>query len=283
MSQTKGLPFTKMQALGNDFVVLDGISQPICLNSETVQALADRRRGIGCDQVLLVEPTQQPNADFRYRIWNADGSEVEHCGNGVRCVARFVYDHGLARQEKICFETLGGLTEVTLLENDSAQVNMGAPKLRPDDIPFQADAVAPSYLIEANDQRLEIGAVSMGNPHAVLRVNAVETAEVETLGPALEHHPRFPQRANIGFMQIINRQHIQLRVFERGVGETPACGTGACAAVVVGIVNGWLDPEVQVDLPGGALVIHWQGNDAPVWMTGPAITVFEGEIKTETA
>ncbi len=283
MSQATELPFTKMQALGNDFVVFDGVSQPIQLSPEAVQRIADRRLGIGCDQVLLAETAEQPGADFRYRIWNADGSEVEHCGNGVRCIARFLRDRGLTDQDHIRFETLGGMTEVTLLDNDSARVNMGPPRLNPDEIPFQADATAAQYAIETNGQRLEIGAVSMGNPHAVLCVDAIDTASVETLGPALERHPRFPQRANIGFMQIIDRQRIRLRVFERGAGETPACGTGACAAVVVGIINGWLDPAVQVDLPGGALVIHWGGNNAPVWMTGPAITVFEGEITTESA
>lgn len=283
MSQNSPLRFTKMQALGNDFVVVDGVSQPIRLTPEIVRHIADRRLGIGCDQVLLAEPAQQSEADFRYRIWNADGSEVEHCGNGVRCIARFLRDRGLTDQDQIRFQTLGGITEVTLLEDGRARVNMGAPRLSPRDIPFQADDTAEQYVIEAAGEALEIGAVSMGNPHAVLRVDALDTAPVETLGPLLEQHPRFPQRANIGFMQIIDKDRIGLRVFERGVGETPACGTGACAAVVVGIINGWLDAEVRVDLPGGALVIHWSGDKAPVWMTGPAITVFEGEITTESA
>ncbi len=283
MSASDALPFTKMQALGNDFIVFDGITRPIRLTSAFVQAIAERRRGIGCDQVLLAEPAQRPEADFRYRIWNADGSEVEHCGNGVRCIARFLRDRGLSSNDRMCFETLGGLTEVELLGDGRVRVNMGAPRLQPAEIPFIAEGKAAQYSIEAEAQMLEMGVVSMGNPHGVLRVDDVDKAPVATLGPRLEHHPRFPQRANIGFMQIIDRQHIRLRVFERGVGETPACGTGACAAVVVGIINQWLDPQVNVDLPGGRLVIHWAGGDAPVWMTGPATTVFEGEITTECA
>ncbi|HEB98919.1 MAG TPA: diaminopimelate epimerase [Thiotrichales bacterium] len=271
--------FVKMHGLGNDFVVIDAIRQHVELPPDAIRHIADRRRGIGCDQVLLVERPQSPDADFRYRIFNADGSEVEQCGNGARCFARFVRDEGLTTKDRIPVETLAGLIELEVLADGQVRVDMGEPVFEPQRIPFQAEARAPSYALEVNGESLDIGAVSMGNPHAVLRVEDVSEAPVARLGPAIEHHPRFPQRANVGFMQILDRGRIRLRVFERGVGETEACGTGACAAVVVGRLQGLLDEEVQVSLPGGDLVISWAGEGAPLYMTGPAERVFEGSIE----
>ncbi len=271
--------FVKMHGLGNDFVVIDAIRQQVALSPEAIRRLADRRRGIGCDQVLLVERPQSPDADFRYRIFNADGGEVEQCGNGARCFARFVRDEGLTTKDRIPVETLAGLIELEVLADGQVRVDMGEPVFEPQRIPFQAEARAPSYALEVNGENLDIGAVSMGNPHAVLRVEDVAEAPVVRLGPAIEHHPRFPQRANVGFMQILDRGHIRLRVFERGVGETEACGTGACAAVAVGRLQGLLDEDVQVSLPGGDLVISWAGEGAPLYMTGPAERVFEGSIE----
>ena len=271
--------FVKMHGLGNDFVVIDAIRQQVELAPKAIRHIADRRRGIGCDQVLLVERPQSPDADFRYRIFNADGGEVEQCGNGARCFARFVRDEGLTTKDRIPVETLAGLIELEVLADGQVRVDMGEPVFEPQRIPFQAEARAPSYALEVNGENLDIGAVSMGNPHAVLRVEDVAEAPVVRLGPAIEHHPRFPQRANVGFMQILDRGHIRLRVFERGVGETEACGTGACAAVAVGRLQGLLDEEVQVSLPGGDLVISWAGEGAPLYMTGPAERVFEGSIE----
>lgn len=281
MSQTDGPRFSKMQGLGNDFAVFEAITQPLSFTPEQVRQIADRRFGVGCDQVLLAEPSNHPQADFRYRIWNADGSEVEHCGNGVRCMARFLRERGLTQQDRISFETGSGLAHVELLNNDQVQVDMGPPVLDPESIPFSADARADLYTIEVDGATYSIGAASMGNPHAVLRVDNLDNAPVATLGPALEGHPRFPRRVNVGFMEVIKPTQIRLRVFERGAGETLACGTGACAAVVVGIINHWLETEVAVDLPGGRLVIHWAGEGKPVWMTGPAVTVFEGQLTME--
>ena len=271
--------FVKMHGLGNDFVVIDAIRQHVELPPDAIRHIADRRRGIGCDQVLLVERPQSPDADFRYRIFNADGGEVEQCGNGARCFARFVRDEGLTSKDRIPVETLAGLIELEVLADGQVRVDMGEPVFEPQRIPFQAEARAPSYALEVNGESLDIGAVSMGNPHAVLRVEDVSEAPVARLGPAIEHHPRFPQRAHVGFMQILDRGRIRLRVFERGVGETEACGTGACAAVVVGRLQGLLDEEVQVSLPGGDLVISWAGEGAPLYMTGPAERVFEGSIE----
>ena len=271
--------FVKMHGLGNDFVVIDAIRQHVELPPGAIRHIADRRRGIGCDQVLLVERPQSPDADFRYRIFNADGGEVEQCGNGARCFARFVRDEGLTTKDRIPVETLAGLIELEVLADGQVRVDMGEPVFEPQRIPFQAEARAPSYTLEVNGESLDIGAVSMGNPHAVLQVEDVDAAPVARLGPAIEHHPRFPQRANVGFMQILDRDHIRLRVFERGVGETEACGTGACAAVAVGRLQGLLDGEVQVSLPGGDLVISWAGEGAPLYMTGPAERVFEGSIE----
>lgn len=273
------LRFTKMHGCGNDFVVLDLITQRLVLKERHIRKLADRHFGIGCDQVLVVEPPTRPDVDFRYRIYNADGGEVEQCGNGARCFARFVRDKRLTGKDSIRVETAAGVIELHITRNRQVQVDMGAPILVPATIPFEATAQAVTYAIAANGQTLEIGAVSMGNPHAVLLVEDVAQAPVTTLGPQLETHPRFPQRVNVGFMQVLNRGAINLRVWERGAGETLACGTGACAAVVHGQQRGLLDAQVEVNLPGGALSIEWRGEGHPVMMTGPATTVFEGQIQ----
>ncbi len=273
------LNFTKMHGLGNDFVVIDAIRQRVQLSSNQCRRISDRRLGIGCDQILLVEPARDATTDFYYRIYNADGSEVEQCGNGARCFARFVREKGLANKDILNVGTLSGNIRLFLEGDDQVRVNMGPPILEPSHIPFQAQEQATAYPIEVNGEMLQIGAVSMGNPHAVLLVADTQAAPVLHLGPALEHHPRFPQRVNVGFMQIVNREHIRLRVFERGTGETSACGTGACAAVVTGVVQGILYHRVRVSLPGGDLMIKWEGNQEPVWMSGPAATVFEGRIE----
>ena len=271
------LKFTKMQGLGNDFVVLDGINQSINLDQQQIRLLADRHFGIGCDQLLLVEKAAG-QADFRYRIFNADGSEVEQCGNGARCFVRYVHDHGLTQKNEIRIETLSGVISPKLEINGNVTVNMGKPLFEPEAIPFVAEKIALTYPLEMPDKPVTISTLSMGNPHAVRVVQEIETAPVETEGAFIETHPRFPKRVNVGYMQVIDRNHIKLRVFERGAGETLACGTGACAAVVTGINLGLLDNQVTVSTRGGELTISWQGEDAPVWMTGPAVTVFEGEI-----
>ncbi|MEQ1815565.1 MAG: diaminopimelate epimerase [Nitrosomonas sp.] len=271
------LKFTKMQGLGNDFVVLDGINQSINLDQKQIRLLADRHFGIGCDQLLLVEKAAG-QADFRYRIFNADGSEVEQCGNGARCFVRYVHDHGLTQKNEIRIETLSGVISPKLEINGNVTVNMGKPLFEPEAIPFVAEKIALTYPLEMPDKPVTISTLSMGNPHAVRVVQEIETAPVETEGAFIETHPRFPKRVNVGYMQVIDRNHIKLRVFERGAGETLACGTGACAAVVTGINLGLLDNQVIVSTRGGELTISWQGADAPVWMTGPAVTVFEGEI-----
>ena len=270
--------FTKMHGLGNDFMVVDLITQRARFTPEKVRALADRNFGVGFDQLLLVEIPDDPEMDFKYRIYNADGSEVENCGNGARCFARFVTRKRLTGKSTIAVETAKGPLLLSLTEDDRVRVDMGPPMLEPEQIPFHAEQQAVLYPIEVNGQTLQLSAVSMGNPHGVLVVNDVEQADVETLGPALETHSRFPERANIGFMQIVDRGHIKLRVFERGAGETLACGTGACAAVVAGRLRGLLDPQVQVQLPGGEVDIHWNGEASSVIMTGTATTVYEGRI-----
>ncbi|QIT53772.1 diaminopimelate epimerase [Aquisalimonas sp. 2447] len=272
------LAFTKMHGLGNDFVVIDAIRQSVDLDTATIRHLADRRFGVGCDQVLLAESATEPGMDFRYRIFNGDGSEVEQCGNGVRCLARFLLDQGLTTQTHLRIQTLGGPTEVTVESDGRITVNMGPPRLEPEAIPFHAGLRAALYPLEVAGEELTIGAVSMGNPHAVLQVDRVDTAPVDRLGPAIERHAAFPARVNAGFMEVVDRGHIRLRVYERGAGETLACGTGACAAAVAGHVQGLLDSIVRVDLPGGRLVIEWAGEGSPVWMTGPATTVFHGSI-----
>jgi diaminopimelate epimerase len=277
------LKFSKMHGLGNDFIVIDGISQKVRLSEEKIRQISDRHTGIGCDQLLLVETPSSPDIDFRYRIYNCDGTEVENCGNGARCFAVFVRERQLTGKSRIKVETANGEMELIVRENDQVTVNMGAPRLNPSDLPFDAPAQAASYdlrieTIEGSVD-LSIGAVSMGNPHAVTLVDSTDSAPVETWGPLIEGHSRFAKRVNAGFMEIKNRSEVNLRVFERGVGETQACGTGACGAVVAGIVQGHLDAKVAVNLPGGRLHIEWQGGNNPVLMTGPAVTVFHGQIK----
>ncbi|MCP5162290.1 MAG: diaminopimelate epimerase [Hahellaceae bacterium] len=271
--------FTKMHGLGNDFMVVDLISQHAHFRPEQIKRLADRNFGIGFDQLLLVEPPGRPDVDFRYRIFNADGSEVEQCGNGARCFARFVRDSRLTDKEVIRVETAKGAIELRITEDSRVVVDMGPPRLIPAEIPFVAEVQASTYPIEVGGEEYLISAVSMGNPHGVLLVDDVNTAPVERLGPLLECHPRFPQKANIGFMEIVHRKFIKLRVFERGAGETLACGTGACAAVVAGQLRGLLDSQVEVKLPGGHLKIEWAGGDHSVMMEGPATYVFEGQVR----
>ncbi|MEA3274307.1 MAG: diaminopimelate epimerase [Pseudomonadota bacterium] len=273
------LHFTKMQGLGNDFVVFDAVRQKVDLTPDQLRFLADRRFGVGCDQILLAESPRSPQTDFYYRIFNADGSEVEQCGNGARCFARFVLDQGLTDETEIPVGTRAGDIRLGVEENGLIRVNMGVPEFEPARIPFLADRKADSYALRVNDQELSIGAVSMGNPHVVLLVEDVDNAPVEILGPMIERHPRFPQRVNAGFMQVVDREHIRLRVYERGSGETLACGTGACAAVAVGRLRGLLAERVRVSLPGGDLVVKWRDESRPVWMTGPAVSVYEGEIE----
>lgn len=270
--------FTKMHGLGNDFVVLDLVTQRVKINERVVKKLADRHTGIGFDQLLIVEPPSQPDMDFSYRIYNADGSEVEHCGNGARCFAKFVRDKNLVHKNQIRVETAKGIAVLNLRDDRQIEVDMGAPVLTPAEVPFSADAEADRYSIDVDGETFTLGVVSMGNPHGVLIVDDVECAPVATLGPALESHPRFPARANIGFMQIISRTEVNLRVYERGAGETRACGTGACGAIVAGRLQGLLDNCVTVHLPGGDLEIQWPGKGQSVIMTGPATTVFEGQI-----
>lgn len=267
-----------MHGLGNDFVVIDAVNQAVGLDAEQVRRIADRHFGVGCDQVLLVEPAQSPGSDFAYRIFNADGGEVGQCGNGARCFARFVRDQGLSSADRLTVDTLNGRLILQLQDNGDVAVNMGVPLHAPAEIPLAVPEERPSYRIRLGEEEIIFGAVSMGNPHAVLGVPAVATAPVASLGARLEQHPIFPQRANIGFMETVNRGHVRLRVYERGVGETLACGSGACAAAVIGIEQGLLDDAVAVDLPGGRLNIRWEGRGRPVFMTGPAAVVFRGEI-----
>jgi diaminopimelate epimerase len=272
------LAFTKMHGLGNDFVVIDAIHQAVALSPAQVRHIANRHFGVGCDQLLLVEAPRSADTQFHYRIFNADGGEVEQCGNGARCFARFVRDQGLTDADVIDVGTARGPIRLFVEPDGQVRVNMGAPRLAPADIPFDAPAQAPTYPLQVGGERLEISALSMGNPHAVLLVDDVGSAPVQTLGPLIEAHPRFPRRVNAGFMAVLGRDRIALRVYERGAGETLACGTGACAAVVAGRLRGLLDEQVRVQLPGGELVISWLGDDQPVWMTGPATRVFEGQL-----
>lgn len=272
------LRFSKMHGLGNDFVMLDGITQRIKLSPEKIRRLADRHLGIGCDQVLVVESPRNPEADFRYRIYNADGSEVENCGNGARCFARFVRDRRLTGKTQLLVETSAGMLQLNLLENDQVSVDMGAPVLEPERVPFNADRQAETYPLEVDGEVFMIGAVSMGNPHAVLLVDSVDSAPVESLGARIECHERFPQKVNVGFLQVQSRSEARLRVFERGVGETRACGTGACAAMVSARLRDLVDDTVKIQLPGGSLTIHWSGPEQPVTMIGPATTVYHGQI-----
>jgi diaminopimelate epimerase len=270
------LRFTKMHGLGNDFVVIDGVRQSVDLTTEQVRFLADRRFGIGCDQVLVVEAAQNPAAAFRYRIYNADGGEVEQCGNGARCFARFVRDQGLTELDVIPVETRAGLIELRLRADGQVQVNMGRPRFEPADSPFDAPCRARHYAIDVRGQSVDIGAVSMGNPHAVLHVPDVDHAHVEELGPMIEGHPRFPRRVNVGFMQVLDRGHIRLRVFERGAGETLACGTGASAVTVAAVLGGHTERRILNHLGGGDLEMEWAEN-GEIYMTGPAVQVFEGD------
>jgi diaminopimelate epimerase len=263
--------------LGNDFMVIDLVSQQVSLSPELIQGLANRNFGVGFDQLLLVEPPEQPDVDFKYRIFNADGSEVEQCGNGVRCFARFVHERGLTRKKLIRVATKSGVVEPEINDQGWVRVNMGAPKVHPTEIPFLVDVEAQTYVVDVDAQSIELDVVNMGNPHAVILVDDILSAPVESIGLALECHPLFPSRVNVGFMQVLSRNEVCLRVFERGAGETLACGTGACAAVVSGIRRGLLDAEVLVHLKGGDLSIAWRPNDV-VWMMGPTATVFEGVI-----
>ncbi|HNQ05492.1 MAG TPA: diaminopimelate epimerase [Thiobacillaceae bacterium] len=277
------LKFTKMHGAGNDFVVFDGIRQQVGLTAEQCRAIADRHFGVGCDQILLVQRPGRADADFRYRIFNADGSEVQQCGNGARCFVRFVHDKGLTRETEIRVETASGIIVPRLEADGQVTVDMGPPRFAPADIPFLAETRAPTYVIDVDGpqgvERVEISALSMGNPHAVRVVCNLDAAPVRELGALLERHPRFPERVNVGFMQVLHRREVRLRVYERGSGETLACGTGACAAVVAGISRGLLDPTVTVHTLGGDLDIHWAGDGHAVFLTGPAVTVFEGEIE----
>lgn len=273
------LKFSKMHGLGNDFVVLDGIRQHVDLSPAQLRFLADRNFGVGCDQILLVEKPGQPGVDFRYRIFNADGSEVEQCGNGARCFVRFVHDVGLTDKREIRVETQKGLISPRLEENGDVTVDMGIPRFLPKEIPFLHDDDVVIYSLDVADETLEISVVSMGNPHAVQVVESVDSAPVGDHGPLIENHERFPQRVNAGFMQVLGEHAIKLRVYERGSGETLACGTGACAAVVAGIRRGLLVSPVRVTTRGGDLSIAWGGPGQAVLMTGPAVTVFSGEIE----
>lgn len=270
--------FTKMHGLGNDFMVLDLVTQRVKITPKLVQKLGNRNLGVGFDQLLVVEPPSTPEVDFHYRIFNRDGSEVENCGNGARCFAKFVRDKRLTAKSEITVETANGRAVLKVLPDKRVEVNMGAPVLAPLSVPFVADEPAPIYEIDVEGEIFDISVVSMGNPHGVLLVDDVDEAEVDVLGPMLEAHPRFPMRANIGFMQVVSPKEINLRVFERGVGETMACGTGACAAVVAGSLRGLLEMPVTVHLPGGDLEISWLGEGRPVVMTGPATTVYEGQV-----
>lgn len=284
------LKFTKMHGAGNDFVVIDAINQPIDFTPAQWKYLGDRRFGVGADQMLVVEKSTRPDCDFRYRIFNSDGGEVEQCGNGSRAFVKFVVEKGLTDKKSIAVETMAGVIAPRLEDNGAITVDMGAPILEPAQVPFDAegltgvkegrDTLWPLTLeLGGNKETVLVSVVSMGNPHAVQIVADVDTAPVELNGPLIESHPRFPRRVNAGFMQLVNRQHVRLRVFERGVGETLACGTGTCAAVVAGIRRGLLDSPVTVDARGGQLSITWEGEGQPVWLTGPAVTVFEGEIE----
>lgn len=273
------LKFTKMHGLGNDFVVIDATAAPVSLTPAQLRFIADRHFGVGCDQILLVEPARSADTDFYYRIFNADGGEVEQCGNGARCFVRYVHQRGLTKKTVIRVGTLGGIIEPRLEADGQVTVNMGVPEFEPARIPFKTSVRAPLYDLAVDKKMIKINSLSMGNPHAVQLVPDVATAPVATEGPLIEAHADFPQRVNAGYMQVVDRTHIRLRVYERGAGETLACGTGACAAVVAGIQRGLLDARVTVSTRGGDLVIVWAGDGQPVLMTGPAVSVFDGEIE----
>lgn len=272
------IKFTKMHGIGNDFVVIDAIQQNIDLSRDKLRFIADRHYGIGCDQILLVERPTVPTADFRYRIFNSDGGEVEQCGNGARCFVQFVHEKELTDKTRIRVETLSGIIEIQMQDTGDVTVDMGRPKFEPSAIPLLVDNQSDRYSVVIDNLALEFGAVSMGNPHAVIQVDDVSTALVQSWGELLQAHDLFPQRVNVGFMQVVASNRIRLRVFERGAGETLACGTGACAAVVVGNLWGILNKRVTVELPGGNLLIEWGGNNSSVFLTGPAQSVFDGQI-----
>lgn len=263
-----GLPFTKMHGLGNDFVVVNGMERPVTLKAEQVRRIADRRRGVGCDQLLLLAPPRNEQADAWLTVFNADGGEAEQCGNGMRCVAALLRERGVVRGAGVTVETGAGLTRACFQEDGAIKVNMGRPRFEP---PLWRD-------LELEGTRVEAAVLSLGNPHAVLFVDDLEHAPVGELGPQAQQHPLFPQGVNVGFAQVLNQGRISLRVYERGVGETPACGSGACAAAVAGIRTRNLAPDLEVALQGGRLAVSWAGADAPVWMTGPATSVYEGSI-----
>jgi diaminopimelate epimerase len=267
-----------MHGLGNDFVIIDCVNQSVQLSPEQLRYLANRRLGIGCDQILLVEKAKS-NADFRYRIFNSDGSEVEQCGNGARCFVRYVYDQRMTQKKEIRVETLSGIIVPKLESNGDVTVNMGVPKFEPQEIPFIAERRMLTYLLDVDEKQLELSILSMGNPHAVQIVKDIHHTPILVEGALIENHSRFPKQVNAGYMQVVNRNQINLRVYERGVGETLSCGTGACAAVVAGITRGLLDSTVKVNTVGGNLSVCWEGENNPVWMTGPATSVFDGEIE----
>lgn len=272
------LKFTKMHGLGNDFVVVDAVSRKVFFNKPQIERLSDRNWGIGFDQLLVVEPPSNPDMDFRYRIYNSDGSEVEHCGNGARCFAKFVLDRELTNKRIINVETKRGAIQLRVMDDGLVTVDMGAPSFTPKDLPFEAQEEQALYPIDVDGEEYQLTPVSVGNPHAVLKVDALVDEQVQSVGAKIECHERFPQNVNVGFMQVLNPEEINLRVYERGVGETQACGTGACAAVVAGIKQGWLGPKVTAHLRGGDLHIEWAGEGHPILMTGPAEKVFEGQI-----
>lgn len=273
------IKFTKMHGLGNDFVVIDGVRQHINLTTNAIKKLADRNLGIGCDQVLLIEPPRDKNIDFNYRIFNCDGSEVEQCGNGARCMGRYIADQQLSGKKTVLLQTKNRIMEVTTKPKNLVTANMGTPIFTPEEIPFISQQQDKLYSIEAGSQSFEIAALSVGNPHAVIQVENVETAAVAELGPMIQTHDQFPESVNVGFMQIIDRHNIKLRVYERGVGETQACGSGACAAAVAAIKQDLVESKVNLQLLGGKLSIEWSSEDQPILMTGPAETVFHGKIK----
>jgi len=271
--------FAKMHGLGNDFMVVDCVTQNAFFSPDLIRRLADRQRGVGFDQLLVVEPPYDPETDFHYRIFNPDASEVSQCGNGARCFARFVRLRRLTHKRLSRVETLSGITELRVIDRQHVEVNMGQPSLDPSRIPLNRSERAEEYILDVGGESIPVGAVSMGNPHAILRVPDAAHCRIAELGPAIESHEDFPRRCNVSFMQVLGRDEIRLRVYERGAGETLACGSGACAAVVHGRVRGWLDEEVTVHLPGGKLLVAWPGEDQPVRMTGPTAVVFEGSIR----
>ena len=271
--------FSKMHGLGNDFMVVDALTQNVFFTPETIKRLGNRHYGVGFDQLLVIEPPYDPDIDFHYRIFNADGTEVEQCGNGARCFARFVSMKKLTDKKEIYVSTMKGNLHLQLLDNDQIRVNMGEPIWQPNKIPFIANKFEKNYILRTSIQTVLCGVVSMGNPHCVLQVKQLADMDINPLGRLLERHERFPEKVNVGFMEILNRRHIHLRVYERGVGETFACGSGACAAVAVGIMQGLLDSQVQVNLPGGKLMIEWQGEGHPLYMTGDATHVYDGNIR----